>query len=855
VDHAPSHPETTSLSRIRFALVERDREISAGRWLAFGTLLLFGSGFGAVAGIVAALLDQRLGLAATGHRLVIVTTFAALCAAVALLGRTSPSYGGSATPGSWVRYPAQAFVKALRLAARTRLRPSATTLREAAALLDAAGDPSALARRIADAGAPAMTALDLLGSLGLVRHRSLRRAFSSTAAPSRPTGIPSRTAPEVDPAGGAAVVPPRTLARQREVHGLRETWRWTCGAGSIELHAAALADWVLVQDEAQLTSLAADGSQRWSRPVGRSVTCVHVACDGARVAVLSERGVVTILDGANGERLTQFTASEAATSVAVAAGGARVWLGDRFGSLQILDGHGRRLQEIRVGHPIDFVAMASEVEVGVVASRRGHLSSVDPGRGETRRTFIRSDLHRVWVEEDGERALLAVPADGVLAWDFAVGSLDTYALDRAIRDAASDAPGDRLAALTYDDRLVVLDGSARVLWQCDVPAGSRRVRMSGDGDHLWCVDSAGTVRQLDVLDRSEARLPMLDLGASRSPTPDADPTEADLVNEPEPGGFRRLLIDPLGSATVLIHPDGRVAIQREPRNTWLVTAPGGSGTGDAVIADDGSAVGVVLDRGVRRIRLSDGATRDIALPTPRLARVPCTGDLLAATPHGQLWLLSGGGDEQIATGLGDLADLATSSVDEGNWCLWWSRRDGTVTRFDPRTRASTTVVPAAEAPPPVRLVATGDGVLMVDGAGGLRWLAADACETARASLAVPIVHVERAGNQAVALTDFLGNVHLALADGRMTGTLGRADGILRAGVDPHGDPWLLRVHRQVLLCQSWDGSIRARIRVAGTPLDLASGPAGAWALLTTAGLFSRGLVLAASSERARFLEL
>lgn len=833
------------MTRIRAALADRDREISAGRWLALGTLLLFGAGFAAVAGIVAALTEQRLGLGPSARRVVVVVTFGAMCALVGAVGWSPPPAQGRVTVGWWLVYPARTFASALRLAAKRRLRPGATMIRDAAALLDEADDPSALARRIAAGGAPALRALALLESLDLLRARALRRlSTSNRPAPALATASEVRAAPSAPPA----------LAR--EVHGLRERWAWPGAAGAVELHAAALAGWVLALDERNLARLGDGGLPVWSRPAGRNVSGVHVACDGARVAVLDERGVVTLLAGDTGERLGQLEASEAATSVAVSAGGARVWIGDRFGALKILDARGRVLREIQVGHPIDFLAMASEVEVGVVASRRGHVTSVDPGRDGVQRTFLRSDLQRVWVEEDGGRALLVVPADGVLAWDFGMGSMETYALDRAVRDAASDAPGDRIVALTFDDRLVVLDGAARVLWQCDAPPGSLRVRMSGDGERVWCADSTGAVRELEVLDRVDAGRPVLDLSAAAPLAAVAEPSEVEVSAEPEPGGFRRVRIDPAGGSLLLIHPDGRVAIRPASRNAWIVTEPGSSGgvTGDVVVADDGSTVGLALDQGVRRVRVADGRTRTVAIPAPRLATVPGGGDLLVATPHGELWLLSDERQERMAVDLDGMSHFVAVSSGDG-WSVWWSRSDGAVSRLDHGGAGAVTVASGGELTPPVRLVSTRARVLVVDAAGQIRWSTGDGRETTRASLATPIVNIERVGDGFAALTDVFGNLHLAVADGGVTGTLGRQDGVLRAGLDPQGDPWLLRVHRQLLICQSWDGTIRARARVAGTPLDLASGPSGAWALLTTSGLFAHGLVQPRSSERARFLEL
>ncbi len=844
MDSAPSRSSTASLTRIRSALADRDREISAGRWLALGTLLLFGAGFAAVAGIVAAITEQRLGLGPSARRLVVVVTFSALCALVGAVGWRAPPARGRVTVWWWLVYPARTFASTLRLAAKRRLRPGATMIRDAAALLDDADDPSALAARIGAGGAPALRALALLESLELLRARSQRRLRTS-----------NRASPDAAITSEVRTVPPASPALAREVHGLRERWAWPGAAGVVELHAAALAGWVLARDERNLTRLGDGGSPVWSRPAGRNVSSVHVACDGARVAVLDERGAVTLLAGETGERLGQLEASDAATSVAVAAGGARVWIGDRFGVLRILDARGRVLRDIRVGHPIDFLAMASEVEVGVVASRRGHVTSVDPGRDGVHRTFLRSDLQRVWVEEDGERALLVVPADGVLAWDFGMGSMETYALDRAVRDAASDAPGDRIVALTFDDRIVVLDGSARVLWQCDAPPGSLRIRMSGDGDRVWCADSAGAVRELEVLDRADAERPVLDLSTSAPPAAAVEPSEVEVAAEPEPGGFRRVRIDPAGGALLLIHPDGRVAIRPASRNAWIVTEPGAGGvTGDVVVTDDGSTVGLALDQGVRRVRVADGQTRNVAIPAPRLARVPGGGDLLVATPHGELWLLSDEREERMAVGLDGLSHFVAVSTGHG-WSVWWSSSDGAVSRLDHRGAGVVTVASPMELTPPVRLVATRARVLMVDAAGQVRWSTGDGRETMRASLAMPIVNVERVGDGFAALTDVFGNVHLAVADGGVTGTLARQDGVLRAGLDPQGDPWLLRVHRQLLICQTWDGTIRARARVAGTPLDLASGPSGAWALLTTSGLFAHGLVQPRSSERARFLEL
>lgn len=847
--HAPSPTAATASARIRSALEERAHEVSAGRWLAFGTLLLFGAGFAAIAGIVGASLDVTSSLGPTGHRLATLATFALLCAALAAVGwRLGSAERGS--PAAWVAHPARVFLRAVHLAIEGSPKPSPATLREAATILDAADEPALVARRIAAGGDTAMRALELLESLGLLRARSLRRTLRSKASPAA-----AAPAPDLSVAAGSHAAPVRPLTRVREVHGLRERWRSSCGAGTMDLHAAALAGWVLARDESQLTSIAADGSHRWSRPLAKNVTGIHVSCDGARVACLGERGVVTLLAGESGERLAQLAAGDAATAVAVTAGGARVWIGDRFGLLRIFDARARLVREIRVGHPIDFLAVASEVELGVVASRRGHLSSVDPARGETRRTFIRSDLRRVWIEEDGERALLVAPAEGVLAWDFGMGSMDTYAIDRAVRDAASDAPGDRLVALTFDARLVLLDGGARVLWQCDAPPGTESIRMSGDGARVWCADGAGSVRQLEVIDRSDAERPVLDFGASQPPPSHADPDEPRVVPEPDPGGFRRLLIDPRGTRIVLIHPDGRVAVQRDAGSAWLVTAPGGAGTGDAVFTGDGSAVGLVLDRGVRRIETRDGRVRDLAMPSPRIAAVASGGEIVAATPNGELWSIAADHEVRITSGLEGLTNLATSPGDGHPWVLWWSRGDGGVSRLDPRTAGSAEIVPARELAPPVRLVATRDRVLVVDATGHLRWLTADGRETARAALALPIVHLELAGDRAAALTDFLGNVHLVTPDGGTVAMLPRPDGILRAGVDTRGEPWLLRVHRQLLLCQSWDGSIRARARIPGTPLDLADGPAGAWGVLTTAGLFSSVAAAAPSSDRARFLEL
>ncbi len=122
-------------------------------------------------------------------------------------------------------------------------------------------------------------------------------------------------------------------------------------------------------------------------------------------------------------------------------------------------------------------------------------------------------------------------------------------------------------------------------------------------------------------------------------------------------------------------------------------------------------------------------------------------------------------------------------------------------------------------------------------------------------MGVPVVSVDAAGRRALALTDRFGNLHLVSpTHGREQG-VPRPDGLARAGADPEGEPWLVRVHRQVLTCQKWDGTIRARFQVQGTPLDLATTSDGGFVLLTTAGMFSHGLPAASASEPARFLEL
>ncbi|MFN7950275.1 MAG: hypothetical protein U0610_00970 [bacterium] len=839
-------PSEESLAAVRAALADHRREVAAGRWVAFGSLLLFGAGFAALAGIAAGLAETRLGVGPRGRRVAMVCVFAAQAVLLALVGGARGEGAATAPPLGWFVLLGRAFTSAWRLAFRVAPSPRYGIAREAALLLDLASDPVELARRVGAGGKVSAQALALLESLGLLRHRSLRRAASDE---------PRAANAQQDGANAAdhALVRPRPFERQRavEVGGIREAWVWASGEAATELHVAAFAGSVVARHGHGITCLGPDGGERWARATDPGTSCVHVAPDGALVALLADSGVLTLLAGATGERLAQVDVGAATSAVTVTVGGARIWIADRFGQVTVLDGRGRELRRVSVEHPVDFLAVASETEVAVAASRRGHLSSIDEAGERVRRSFVRSDVARAWIEEDGERALIVAPAEGVLAWDLSGGSLETYALDRALRDAAADAPGDRLAAVTFDDRLVLLDAAARVLWQCNAPPGTSQVRMSADARQLWCLAGTGAIHQLEVLDRGATERRVVDLDAAVATTPPLEsPTP---VPEPAPGGFRQVRIVPKARALVLLHPEGRVAVGAAQGTQWRVTQAFGSGVGDCVSTGEGSALAMIVDRGVVRVSLADGAARVAPCLASRLAAVPNGPELLAATTQGELWLVDEVRERRIPVDVTGLAHLAVVAHG-GSWQTWWTRRDGAVQRVALDGSAHS-IGELDDLVAPVRLVALDEQVLLVDAGGAFRWLDPLGDELGRGTIAVPVVSAERAGPGAVAVADRLGNVHLVSAGAGVAGVLARPQGLLRVGCDAEGTPWLLRAHRQLLICQGWDGSLRAQHRFSGTPIDLAGDERGGWALLTAAGLFAHGLEPTASNERAHFLEL
>ncbi len=843
---AHREPSEESLAAVRAALVDHRLEVGAGRWVAFGSLLLFGAGFAAAAGIVAGIAEVRLGVGPRGRRVVMCAVFAAQALVLGLLGDSRGESPAKAGPLRWIGWLGAAFTGAVRLAFRVAPAPRYGVVREAALLLDLASDPVQLARRVGAGGRASGQALALLERLGLLRHRSLRRAVNDEPRSAAAMGLRA-PAPRPTPARPR----PDEPAALREVGGIREAWVWECGSTVTELHVAAFAATAIVRHGQGITCLGPDGAALWSRSVEPGTSCVHVAPDGALVGFLSVSGVLTTLAGSTGERLAQIDVGTATSAVTLAVGGARIWVADRFGEVRQLDAQGQQMRRANVEHPVDFLAAASEIDVAIAASRRGHLSAIDESGGRVRRTFIRSDVARAWIEEDGERALILSPVDGVLAWDLGGGSLETYAIDRALRDAAADAAGDRLVAATFDDRLVLLDSGARVLWQCDAPPGTSQVRMSADARRIWCLAGNGAIHQLAVLDRGATEHRALDLTGTAAPPSGAEALTP--IPEPAPGGFRHVRLASAARAIVLLHPEGRIAVGSAHGTEWRVTAALGGGVGECVATADGTALGVIVDRGVAWVRCADGEARVTPCFATHLAALPGVPELVAATPQGELVLVSEANQRRLPGDVTGLAQLAAAARGDA-WRLWWVRRDGAVTRVAPD--GSSHRLDESEGPvAPVRLVALGECVLLIDATGAFRWLAIDGDELGRGTIAVPVVSAERAGPNAVAVADRLGNLHLLTREGGVAGVLARPQGVLRAGCDTEGIPWLLRAHRQLLICQGWDGSLRAQFRVSGTPLDLAADESGGFALLTTGGLFVHGIEPTPSNERAHFLEL
>ncbi len=839
-------PSEESFAAVRAALVDHRLEVGAGRWVAFGSLLLFGAAFAAAAGIVAGIAELRLGIGPRGRRVLMCAVFLAQALVLRLVGGGGCTRPAKAGPLRWIVWLARAFTTSVRLAFRRAPAPRYGVVREAALLLDLASEPVELARRVGAGGTASAQALALLERLGLLRHRSLRRAVNDEPQAAAATGFRTN-APRRPPARPR----PSEPTALGEVGGIREAWVWECGSTVTELHVAVFAATVVVRHGQGITCLGPDGDVLWTRAVEPGTSGVHVAPDGAVVALLSASGVLTTLAGASGERLAHIDVGPATSAVTVAVGGARIWVADRFGAVRAIDAQGQVLRSANVEHPVDFLAAASETEVTIAASRRGHLSAIDESAERVRRTFIRSDVARAWIEEDGERALVLSPVDGVLAWDLDGGSLETYAVDRALRDAAADAAGDRLVAATFDDRLVLLDSGARVLWQCDAPMGTTQVRMSADARRIWCLAGNGSIHQLAVLDRGATERRALDLAAAPAMPPVAEaPTP---IPEPAPGGFRHVRIASAARAIVLLHPEGRVAVSGARGTDWRVTPALGGGVGECVTTADGSALGVIVDRGIGWVRCANGEARVVPCFATHLAALPGGAELLAATPQGELVIVSEANQRRLPVDVTGLAQLAVAARGE-SWRLWWVRRDGAVTRVAPdasshRHGESEGLVA------PVRLVALGERVLLIDAAGAFSWLEADGDPLGHGTVAVPVVSAERAGPSAVAVADRLGNVHLLTLDGGVAGILARPQGLLRAGCDAGGVPWLLRAHRQLLICQGWDGSLRGQFRVIGTPVDLAADESGGFALLTSAGLFVHGIESSPSNERAHFLEL
>ena len=874
-----SDPEIAArVEEIRDALRRHESEKGAARLMGFAALFFYALGLLLVSWIAAAILGTGAGVPDEGRDLATTllrwTIFGVLVGG--LLAMAGParryhdrkfrvtSFGTTADDLTLVDetddalhllldvvyFPAYLLSVFLRMAVPGRLSPSAPVIGTAALLLARMKGPDGIAGAVAHGGPEMAEAFSLIQTLGLARLHRPRRAGGGAGF--RPD---ARDEPGTFTGRRHDVRPAPT---DRIVSGLRVRWQTPTGVRSGTWCTAFREGTSILVGDGELVAVDAEGVPAWSRPLDAGTQTAAISPDGKLVALLTDWAVI-LRSARTGDELRRFRVQHGAISIAVTDDADRIGVGDRFGRVNLFDRDGLDRGGFKVPHPAELLALASDTEIGATASRGGQLSILRPSLGEVLTVVLRKTVDRLRMEEDGERAIAVLRGEGPVALDLATRTLDSYALDRPVLDADPDAPGDLLALLGEDGRLVILDGTARILWQGDAPTGAREVRMDQDATRVWCRDDQGQLTCLRALDAEQVEERALDLlgAAPGTPTPPVESPAAVVLPHPPPGGFRRLLAADGFGAYALHHADGILVLldgALVERGRWR----GPEGVGSAAFAGDGSFVALA---GEREAAIAvPGRTELVRTPTVATTLWPLPGSriALAASWDGDLRRVGPDGLEPLARLGKPPTQLAARGLGDDDLAITVAHPDGTVIALDgrgePRFR-----IPRSRTEPPLQLAMAGDRILIAEASGRMRLLDLGGETLAERTAGVPAQDVVGVGDRFV-VVDRLGDLHLYGPRLEPIGSRPAPRGLHRVLAHDSGETRIALLHRRSLTLETWDGEARGRWELDGTPLGLAASTDGAWVALTTtaihaAGLGAEGPRAEEPSDRASFLEL
>ena len=350
------------------------------------------------------------------------------------------------------------------------------------------------------------------------------------------------------------------------------------------------------------------------------VHSLSVSRDGSTVALACGEGFVAML--CRGK--VQYRKSPDPSVRLVKAGphGDYVVAADLRGRGWFLNRFGRPMGEFLVPGGLDSMAVVPASGLIVASKHDGVVNCLSAWGKPLWRMELSRGAGPPATDLSGETILIPVLAFGVEALTSAGTSIGTYDVGEPVRRVACSGDGQRIVATTMENRLVLMDRSATILFAEVFPSKIAEVALSGGGDRLLVTTASGYAHLMEVTDGQGA--PLLELGDRLTTGGGPRPIVKRQVFSPH---------SMLLQARLAFSPDGRrLALSGDRQRIQVMDVEGrdlarrrftGSLLDLAMNAD--GEVRVFSSKGVFTFRPgTDGATTEWAEPVD-LAKVVLTG--------------------------------------------------------------------------------------------------------------------------------------------------------------------------------------------------------------------------------------
>ncbi|MGK7346675.1 MAG: outer membrane protein assembly factor BamB family protein [Candidatus Nitrospinota bacterium M3_3B_026] len=242
------------------------------------------------------------------------------------------------------------------------------------------------------------------------------------------------------------------------------------------------------------------GNILWDQKLSRGPLAARVTRDGESVFILTCDGRLMRVTRDAELEWEKWVDRQPVTLAIKSRGQAAVVVCQR-GRLHIINSQGERARILHTPQPVAHARITSRAGTLYVASAHGWLARYDNRFNPMGETSLDTLVSGLQVTERGERIFLPAREAGFNVIDLADGQMTTFNPGFPVIKMGVDAKGDRVAAVSLNGHIAVMNTAGDVLWRTKTDHSWTLVEMSGKGDRFVAADGKGFVACYTVGER------------------------------------------------------------------------------------------------------------------------------------------------------------------------------------------------------------------------------------------------------------------------------------------------------------------------------------------------------------------